>query len=335
VQTVVQSGTVATTVRVTATEQETLISTQSSGLTISTGIPHQNAFSISLGTDDAPGCHTPTYNRDGVIVPVTVRLSDRFQNPVPNGTAISFTTEGGQIEPACSTVNGSCSVNWTSSDPRPGVLPDDVAGQTGGRVTIVATAIGEESFVDRDGDFVYDADEVFGDLEERFRDDNENGTFDIGTDAFFLDFNKSGTHDAASGSFNGLLCSSGCDDENPTLAISAQAILVMGTDALDMDPSVNPLVIAPGSTETIAIAVTDTNGNYPPAGTEIEATETTNGSLVGKKLWTVPENCGAPPQPYYATFDVEADEESSTGTLFIGGTTPSGLTTVLRVTVND
>jgi hypothetical protein len=329
VQTVVQSGTVATTVRVTATEQETNISTQSSGLTISTGIPHQNAFSISLET-----CNTDTFGNDNVVVPVSVRLSDRFQNPVPDGTAVSFTAEGGQIESACATTDGGCIVNWTSSDPRPGALIDDLAGQTGGRVTIVATAIGEESFLDQDGDFVYDAGEAFGDLEERFRDDNENQSFDIGVDGFFMDFNLSGTHDAADGGFNGLLCSSGCSAD-PTLGISAEAILVMGTEELDMVPSADPLVIAPGDTETITIAVRDLNGNFPAAETVIEATETTNGSLVGKKTWTVPDSCGHAPGPYYATFDIEADDESGTGTLFIEGTTPGGLVTVLRVQVID
>jgi hypothetical protein len=109
----------------------------------------------------------------------------------------------------------------------------------------------------------------------------------------------------------------------------------MGTAALNMEPDADPLVIAPGGTRTITVEVTDTNGNYPPAGTVIEATETTNGSLVGKKSWTVPDKCGAAPGPYSATFDVEADDESGTGTLFIEGTTPGGLATVLRVQITD
>ena len=197
VQTVVQSGTVATTLRVTATEVETGVSTQSDLMTISTGIPHQNAFSIALGT-----CNTNTFNVDGHVVPVSVILSDRFQNPVPDGTAIAFTAEGGQIVNGCVTDGGGCSVNWTSANPRPTALSGDIAGQTGGRVTIVATAIGEESFLDQNGDFVYDSGESFGDLEERFRDDNENGVFDVGVDGFFLDFNNNGLHDSSDGLFN-------------------------------------------------------------------------------------------------------------------------------------
>ena len=69
---------------------------------------------------------------------VQVLAADHFNNPVPNGTAISFTTEGGAIDGSCLTDDGGCSVTWRSQRPR---LPD-------GRFTILATAIGNESFLD-------------------------------------------------------------------------------------------------------------------------------------------------------------------------------------------
>jgi len=319
VQTVVQSGTVATSLRVTATEFDTGISTQSDRLTISTGIPHQDAFSLSLGT-----CNTNTFSFDGFAVPVNVFLSDRFQNPVPDGTAIAFTAEGGQIQNSCVTDGGSCTVNWTSTNPRPAALPGDVAGQTGGRVTIVATAIGEESFLDEDGDFVYDSGEAFGDLQERFRDDNENGAYDIGVDGFFLDFNNSGTHDASDGTFNGLLCSSGCS-ASETLGISGSAILVMGTSGVDIVPDADPVVVPLQGfgTANLTVAVTDLNGNYPAAGTTVTLSDITNGSVVGPDSYIVPDACGASPGPYLATFAIEGDDTPSSGTVFIEVTTPA------------
>jgi hypothetical protein len=89
VQTVVQGGTVATTVRVTATVQGVtpVLATQSNQLTVTTGIPDQDSFSL------APQCsNVEAWNRDGVVAPITVRLSDRYNNPVPDGTAVTFLT---------------------------------------------------------------------------------------------------------------------------------------------------------------------------------------------------------------------------------------------------
>lgn len=328
VQTVIQSGTVATSVRITATEVDTGISTQSSRLTISTGIPHQDAFSISLGT-----CNTDSFNRDGIVVPVTVFLSDRFQNPVPDGTSVSFTAEGGQIENGCATNSGSCTVNWTSSNPRPAALSGDISGQTGGRVRIVATAIGEESFVDEDGDFVYDAGESFGDLPEAFRDDNENGVFDIGIDGFFLDFNNSGTFDAPDGRFNGLLCSGNCSSSN-TLGISADINLVMGTSELSAEVSPAAPSVSQGGSTGFTVLVEDLNGNYPAAGTVIVVTDTVGGTIVGPDSYDVADSCGAPPVPFGASFTFKADDEAASGTVFISGITPSGIETLWRIDID-
>src|SRR5690606_41908472 len=47
---------------------------------------------------------------------------DYAGNAAPDGTAINFVAESGFIEPAsCTTVGGTCSVNWQSGGLRPGV----------------------------------------------------------------------------------------------------------------------------------------------------------------------------------------------------------------------
>ncbi|HEU5137821.1 MAG TPA: Ig-like domain-containing protein, partial [Steroidobacteraceae bacterium] len=158
VQTVVQGGTVATTVRVTATVQGVTptLSTQSNQLTITTGIPDQDSFSLAVECQNVEA-----WNRDGEIVAVTARLSDRFNNPVPEGTAVALQAEGGSIVSQCTTGTGPslgrCSVNWTSSNPRPPASPATPADPPNGiplgdvrpgRAAIFATAIGEESFSD-------------------------------------------------------------------------------------------------------------------------------------------------------------------------------------------
>ena len=141
---IVQSGIVATPVRVTATIHGSSppISTQSDLLVISTGIPSQSYMSLAVAT------HNPeAFSIDGVTDVFTVFLADHFGNPVPDGTAVYFTAQAGQITPSCTTVNGVCSATWTSSGER---TPD-------GRAAILAYAIGEESFIDINGNGVADA----------------------------------------------------------------------------------------------------------------------------------------------------------------------------------
>jgi hypothetical protein len=115
VQTVVNSGTVHTSVRVRAElNEDASIFTQSNLLVISTGIPDQDSFSLSASV-----FNPEAWNIDGTEITITARLADAFNNPAPDGTAVSFTTEGGAIEDSCVTINGVCEVTWTSQNVRP------------------------------------------------------------------------------------------------------------------------------------------------------------------------------------------------------------------------
>jgi len=147
VSTTVQAGSMPTVVSVKATttvqdvnDQDQELVAYSNDLVVSTGRPDQNSFSLSLSVQNPEA-----WEYDGVEVDVTARLADHFNNWVPDGTAVYFTTEGGSIESSCKTVNSACTVKWISQNPR----PEDH------RVTIMATTLGNESFVDTDSDGVY------------------------------------------------------------------------------------------------------------------------------------------------------------------------------------
>ncbi len=181
VQTVVNSGAVSRTVSVTASIDGTdpVISTSSSELIISTGIPDQDSFSIS-----ASSFNPEAWQYDGAEVTITARLADAFNNPPPS-TVVFFTTEGGSIghssaDRQCTTGDdGSCSVIWRSQAPKPAGkelfaegetprttnidlngLPSFMGQKYGGRATILATTIGEESFADLNGNGRFDECEV-------------------------------------------------------------------------------------------------------------------------------------------------------------------------------
>lgn len=352
VQTTVTSGTVATVVRVTALIPGTEIATQSDQLVVSSGTPDQNSFSIS-----AENLNPEAFDIDGAVVPITLRVSDHFNNPVPDGTAVSFTTEGGQVGSSCFTADGACSVNWTSSDPRP----------LDGRVTILATAIGEESFVDDNGDGrlsanaepfidlnnngVFDAGEPFtdrngdlllnperfADLGEAFRDDNENDAYDIGEP--FLDFNNDGNFDGPDGKYNGLLCTDDakapdkapdaiaiCDDNAPkTLNVRASIVLVMSGSTLSITPSPTTVTLDPGGAETIAVTVSDFRNQVPPSGTTITVTAS-DISTVGSTSFTVPNTSSD--GPFVALVTVKHDGTAGTGFLSIEATTPGEIRSI-------
>lgn len=179
----VNSGTLPTPVRIDARLEGVTptISTVSSNLSVAVGLPSQLNFSLSQQTINIEG-----YNVDGNTNTYQIIAADRSGNPVPEGTSINFVTEGGQIEAIklIQHVNGIArtTANFVTSSPRP----------IDGRITITSYALGEESFLDLNGDNAYTAGEPFQDLGNVFRDRNLDGTYDPAVDEFIpLEVNNS------------------------------------------------------------------------------------------------------------------------------------------------
>jgi len=175
----VNSGTLPTPVRVAAALQSNpTISTVSSNLSVAVGLPSQLNFSLSQGTKNIEG-----YNIDGTPNTYQIIAADRSGNPIPAGTSINFVTEGGQVEAIKQTqiVNGIARTvaNFVSSEPRP----------VDGRVTITSYALGEESFLDLNGNNRYDGPgssnpEPFQDLGNIFKDRIFDGVYDPVVDEY-------------------------------------------------------------------------------------------------------------------------------------------------------
>lgn len=160
----INSGTVPTPVRVSATLVDatgsaTNIATVSSFLSVAVGLPSQLNFSLSQTARNIEG-----FNIDGTTNSYNIIASDRSGNPVPPETSINFVAEGGQVEPIkfIQLVGGLARTTalFVSADPR----PED------GRVTVTAYALGEESFIDQNGNNTYDPGEPFQDLGNVFKD---------------------------------------------------------------------------------------------------------------------------------------------------------------------
>lgn len=169
----VNSGTIPTPVRVRAralypATSPAQLESFSDTLSVSTGLPLQRSFSLSVDSANIDGG-----DFDGVIANLTVRLADQFSNPVPDGTVVNFIGSGGAVCTAnngsCRTTNGACSCQFVSQARRP----------VDGRVVVTAYAVGLEDYDERDGDNVYtagvDAFAPTQDLGDAFVDANKDG----------------------------------------------------------------------------------------------------------------------------------------------------------------
>jgi len=109
---------------------------------------------------------------DGDTSEISARMVDRNGNAVPDGTVINFTAEGGKVTSSCATNDGVCSVTFSTQNPRPG----------DGRVSILAVAEGEKDYIDLNQNNAWDKDIdiLVHNIGDTFRDDNENGTYQLG-----------------------------------------------------------------------------------------------------------------------------------------------------------
>ena len=165
----INSGTVPTPVRVRAralypSTAGVPLETYSDTLSISTGLPLQRSFSLSVDRANIDGG-----NFDGEVAKLTMRLADQFSNPVPDGTVVNFIASGAAVCTAdngsCKTTNGSCSCDLVSQARRP----------QDNRVVVTAYTVGLEDFTDSNGDNKYTAGESFSDLADAFVDANKDG----------------------------------------------------------------------------------------------------------------------------------------------------------------
>jgi hypothetical protein len=341
VQTVVSAGTVASTVSVTATVQSTspVVHTQSSPLTITTGIVDGNSISLAVECQNVEGL-----DRDGEITAVTVRMADRFNNPVPDGTAANFRTEGGSIGGHCITLtnddeSGLCTVNWRSQNPRP----------ANGRSSLLVTATGEESFTDTNGNGIFnDGETLFDDLGEPFLDENEDGVYQVNEP--YLDFGGTpNVRDNPDTQFNGVLCTRTSAPEcsaNAAAAVSSNNLIIMSgstpvVDLVTAGGAPIPPEVDVGANESVPVRlwVRDRNDNVMAGTTTINGELAASGvTLASPSRFVVPcTNIDAGLQASgitVFTFTLTGEASPLSGVLNVTITTPSGLATTVPISIN-
>ena len=291
----VNAGTVATPVRVLASTTgagTSVLSTQSDQLTITTGIPDQAHLSVGADAFNWEG-----WGYDGVQSVLRVSMADHFSNPVPDGTTVNAIAEGGSIGTgglgSCNTANGQCQLTMTSQALRP----------FNGRLGVLVYALGEETFVDMDGDGLADLGSELRDfngfatdLDEAWLDSNEDGIRNA--DETFIDLNMDGAYTLKDGKYNGVLCNeasgstAGSCSAQKTIHIFKNVTMVMSGSFANFEWSAPNIDFAGCfDSRSVSVLIYDVNANTMPAGTTVTFSAS-NGIITSPTSYTVTNNTG-------------------------------------------
>ena len=155
----VTSGVKPRTVTVVASlASDPSIRTLSSSIATGTALAASNSITVSMDKTSLNA------DRDGNTATVTVRMTDRFNNPVPDNTPVYLTTTLGMISGSstatgpsgfCVTANSACTATLTTQ----GV---STSGVRYGKGYVIAYTDGEEGFTDSNDNGLLDYDEAYG-----------------------------------------------------------------------------------------------------------------------------------------------------------------------------
>lgn len=311
------AGTAAVNVTVTATVEVTdgsPLVTTSLPLYIGGAIPDQNSFSISATIFNPRG-----YNYNGSVSEIGIRAADLNNNPAPDGTQISFVTDGGSIERSCTLVKGACKVNWISQNPRP----------ADGLVNILARTTGEESFTDNNSNGLFDIGETIEThLSEAYNDENNSGSYELGE--FFSDIDNNGVFTVKQDElYQGSKCSAeaqGAGHCANLVDVRNSLTLCMSTDAVITTDSVGGSIDLRGllNEVTINLSFTDANNLTPARGTQIEVSASDLKIISGENI-VVPNQCRIGGVITSIRVQIDDDEDTEKGILKIKVTQVNGV----------
>jgi hypothetical protein len=338
--TVLTSGTVSGPVRVQAsvTEGAITLTSSSTNVSITGGAPSGAHLGVAPEYRNIAGLVT-----QGIICSVTAIVGDRFGNPVPENTAVSFFTNGGVVTPQGLTdpLGNSVGAQIKTGPPTPHVgTATSLADPRTGMVTIIAVTQGEETFIDSNGNGLFDGPQEFNpsdpelDTPEPFIDHvilcnglpfpapcpanpvnppilSGNNRFDP-TDRFelFFDSNGNGTWDQP----NRVWDANKAIFATTTVLFSGPTQLSVGVLQLDGSCAGNPSgfnVPDGGSSPAFCFLASDPAGRPLVGGTQISVT-TSAGAISGTSSLDLPDTQRGGPGITFFTFAVVDDDPEDT-----------------------
>lgn len=302
------------------------------------------------------------YDYIGTEVELVVTVKDHSNNPVEDGTVVTFIADdNGYVEDQCVTTSGSCTVVWTSARDRSQPADPDALDNNGYAndyiITVMARTIGEDSFIDKNANSLFDDGEIYFTQAEAFLDANDNGEYDAGSTDFdeYSDYNSNGTFDGDDfvDTFRGTSCSNSAKalghcasqlevwDTLRMINSSGGTVFISLSDCAgnelayvrsDGTAMASVLDISGGPTK-YCLEVTDINGNIPPSETTINVS--TDNGTIDVSPESVPNQYVAPGTGFIGDIRIKPDDDSSSGTMTIKTSSVDGQELYLYVTVND
>ncbi|AMV70802.1 Intimin [Desulfuromonas sp. DDH964] len=289
-----RAGTVSGTVDITATVASSLgsdISTVAQ-VTVVSGTPD----SLHLPVSGSP-LNVPSLLYDGCTSAYNITVGDRYGNPVPDGTNVSF-----MVEPGCATIGDSATGFVTSTTK--GKIAETVTHGLDfnfpspplsdvSHCQVVAYVTGNEGFQDVNGNGVYDAGDICtGDQGEPYIDGNESGFYEAGE--LYVDVDENNAYTPANGT---------CDTS--TTIWRKFDYLMSGAMGMSVvpDPALG-FALEIGESQNFTITIEDANGAPPIAGTELNIT-TSAGTLVNGGKSVIGDTATA--SPWVRTFTLLSD----------------------------
>jgi hypothetical protein len=297
------------------------ITASSAGLVVNSGRAVQNFFSPSATSYNIEG-----WRYDGETTTINVLAADRLGQPVPDGTPVSFISEGGQITGSCTlTIDANnksgCSVSLVSQAFRP----------TNGRVTVLAYMDGDEVFVDANGDNRYQSGETYYELGQPFLDSDEDGLLGAGEQKVGdSSIPGSGIGTSACNAHPFLVANvpNTCDGQWGPTRVRGQLVIVF-SDSEAVKKSVDPTVFTNLTATGVDVVVKDVNGNPLPANTTIDATISggTNCSLADVIPKKVPSTSVKTTHTVIWSKGSDPGDTCVGATVTVKATTPKGVVT--------
>jgi hypothetical protein len=337
--TVLTSGTVSGPVRVQArvTVGGVTLTSTSTNVSIAGGAPSGAHFGVAPTFRNIAGLVT-----QGIICPVAAIVGDRFGNPVPLNTAVSFATNGGVVAPQGLTDeigNAFSEIKTGPQIPHVGTTTNATDPRTG-MVTLIAVTQGEETFIDSNGNGLFDGPQEFNpsdpelDTPEPFIDHitlcsgqafpapcppspidppilTGNNQFDP-TDRFelFIDSNGNGAWNQP----NDVWDANKPIFASTTVLFSGVTQLSVGVLQADGSCSGNPSgfnVPDGGSSQAFCFLVRDPAARPLVQGTQIRVT-TSSGAISGTNALELPDTQRGGPGITFFTFAVVDDDPGDT-----------------------
>ncbi len=290
--TILHSGTVAGPVTIVASVEVdgTTLSTSSFPLSIGGGVPTARSFTLASDVFNLPGLAYADRQAN-----ISVYIADRFGNyNVLEGTSVSFYAEAGAIDRNVNVDStGTGTVVFRTQNPMPADVAaeaDETSLQTlvngtwgistannprDGWVNILATVMGEESFVDANANGIYDPGESFEDLGEPFIDLNDNGVRDDGTGSdpleIYIDANGNGQYDGPNGCWDGPDPASTytCAGREDSKMLYKTLNVMFTGEPVNFAVTPTSFTILDGGMQSFSVIIADENLNRPSPGTTI------------------------------------------------------------------